>query len=112
MVLKGSARSELPNRRAEILADVAHALHGTPDVSAVVEALADRIRILLRARLVCIFMRQEGPFELQGVAADSPQLIATARARHDRTTLRFAADVAARAVAASEPLAISIDPAS
>ena len=35
------------HRRAEILADVAHALHGTPDVSAVIEALADRLRLLL-----------------------------------------------------------------
>ena len=100
------------HRRAEILAEVAHALHGNPDVAAVVEALADRIRVLLRARLVCVFMRQDGPFELQGVAAESPQTITTARARHDRTTLRFAADVAAKAVAASEPITITIDPAS
>ena len=100
------------HRRAEILAEVAHALHGNPDVAAVIEALADRIRVLLRARLVCVFMRQDGPFELRGVAADSPQLATSARARHDRTTLRFAADIAGRAVAASEPLTISMDPAS
>ncbi len=100
------------HRRAEILAEVAHALHGNPDVAAVIEALADRIRILLRARLVCVFMRQEGPFELRGVAAESPQLGNSARARHDRTALRFAADVAARAVAAGEPITVTIDPAS
>jgi len=100
------------HRRAEILAEVAHALHGNPDVAAVIEALADRIRVLLRARLVCVFMRQDGPFELRAVAADSPQLASSARARHDRTALRFAADIASRAVAASEPLTISIDPAS
>ena len=35
-------------RRAEILADVAHVLHGAPDVSAVIEALADRLRLLLQ----------------------------------------------------------------
>src|SRR6201984_2964189 len=75
------------HRRAEILAEVAHALHGNPDVAAVIEALADRIRVLLRARLVCVLLRQEGPFELRGVAAETPQMIATARARHDRTTL-------------------------
>ena len=100
------------HRRAEILAEVAHALHGNPDVAAVIEALADRIRVLLRARLVCVFMRQDGPFELQGVAADSPQLGNSARARHDRTALRFAADLAARAVAAGEPITVNIDPAS
>jgi PAS domain S-box-containing protein len=100
------------HRRAEILAEVAHALHGNPDVAAVIEALADRIRVLLRARLVCIFMRQDGPFELQGVAADSPQLGNSARARHDRSGLRFAADLAARAVSAGEPITVTIDPAS
>jgi len=100
------------HRRAEILAEVAHALHGNPDVAAVIEALADRIRVLLRARLVCVFMRQDGPFELRGVAADSPQLGNSARARHDRTALRFAADLAGRAVAAGEPITVTIDPAS
>jgi len=97
------------HRRAEILADVAHALHGNPDAAAVIEALADRIRILLRTQLVCVFMRQDGPFELRGVAAENSQLANTARARHDRTGLRFAADLAARAVAASEPVTVSID---
>lgn len=100
------------HRRAEILAEVAHALHGNPDAAAVVEALADRIRVLLRARLVCVFVRQEGPFELRAVAADTLQLANSARARYDRTGLRFAADLAARAVAASEPVTVSIDPAS
>ncbi|HEU0039076.1 MAG TPA: GAF domain-containing protein, partial [Verrucomicrobiae bacterium] len=98
------------HRRAEILAEVANALHGNPDAAAVIEALADRIRILLRTQLVCVYMRQDGPFELRGVAADSSQLANTARARHDRTGLRFAADLAARAVAAAEPVTVSIDP--
>ena len=97
------------HRRAEILAEVAHALHGNPDVAAVIEALADRIRVLLRARLVCVLLRQEGPFELRGVSAESPQLSNSARARYDRTALRFAADLAARAVAAGEPVTVSID---
>ena len=35
-----------------------------------IEALADRIRMLLRTQLVCVFMRQDGPFELRGVAAE------------------------------------------
>jgi two-component system NtrC family sensor kinase len=95
-------------RRAEILADVAHALHGTPDVSAVIEALADRLRLLLRTRLVCVLLRREGPFELKAVSAETPQLATSARARHDRQTLRFAADLAQRAVAAGEPITLSI----
>jgi PAS domain S-box-containing protein len=104
--LSESSREEY--RRAEILADVAHALHGTPDVSAVIEALADRLRLLLRTRLVCVLLRREGPFELKAVSAETPQLAISARARHDRQTLRFAADLAQRAVAAGEPITLSI----
>ncbi len=96
------------HRRAEILADVAHALHGSPDVGAVIEALADRLRLLLRTRLVCVLLRREGPFELKAVSAETPQLATSARARHDRHTLRFAADLAQRAVTAGEPLTLSI----
>jgi GAF domain-containing protein len=96
------------HRRAEILADVANVLHGSPDVAAVIEALADRLRILLRTKLVCVFLRQDGPFELKAVSAETPQLATSARARHDRHTLRFAADLAQRAVAAGEPITLSI----
>src|SRR5712692_2053640 len=96
------------HRRAEILADVAHVLHGTPDVAAVIEALADRLRLLLRTRLVCVLLRREGPFELKAVSAETPQLANSARARHDRQTVRFAADLAQRAVSAREPITLSI----
>jgi len=80
------------NRRAEILAEAAQALHGVPDMHAVVEGLADRIRVLLRTKLVCVLMRQEGPFELKAVSADGPQLASAARARPscgDRPTSRW-----------------------
>ncbi|MGA7399885.1 MAG: PAS domain S-box protein [Candidatus Sulfotelmatobacter sp.] len=96
------------HRRAEILADVATALHSTPDVDAVTEALADRLRLLLRTRLVSVFLRREGPFELRAVSAETPQLATSFRARHDRQTIRFAADLAQRAVSAGEAIAISI----
>jgi len=96
------------HRRAEILAEVASALHGTPDVSAVIEALADRIRLLLRTRLVSVLLRREGPFELRAVSAETPQLANSFRAGHDRQTIRFAADLAQRAVSAGEAITISI----
>jgi len=96
------------HRRAAILADISHALHGTPDVSSVIEALADRLRLLLGTPLVCVLLRREGPFELKAVSAETPQLATAARARHDRTTLRFAADLAQRAVAAGEPITLSV----
>ena len=103
-----SAASREEHRRAEILAEVAHALHGTPDVAAVIEALADRLRLLLQARLVCVLLKRDGPFELRTVSAETPQLATAARARHDRQTLRFAADLAQRAVAAGESVTVSI----
>ncbi len=96
------------HRRAEILAEVAQALHATPDVSSVIEALADRLRLLLRTRLVCVLLRREGPFELKAVSAETPQLANSARARHDRQTIRFAADLAQRSVSAGEPITVSI----
>jgi two-component system NtrC family sensor kinase len=95
-------------RRAEILADVASVWHGTPDLTSVVETLADRLRLLLRTRLVCVLLRREGPFELKAVSAETPHLATSARAHHDRHTLRFAADLAQRAIAAGEPISVSI----
>jgi len=100
------AREE--HRRAEVLAEVASALHGTPDVDAVTEALADRLRLLLRTRLVSVLLRREGPFELRAVSAETPQLATSFRARHDRQTIRFAADLAQRAVSAGELITISV----
>jgi two-component system NtrC family sensor kinase len=96
------------HRRTEILAEVATALHGTPDVAAVIEALADRLRLLLRTRLVSVLLRREGPFELRAVSAETPQLANSFRAGHDRQTIRFAADLAQRAVSAGEAITISI----
>ncbi len=104
--LNETSREE--HRRAEILADVVHALHGTPDVSSVIEALADRLRLLLRTKLVCVLLKRDGPFELRAVAAETPQQANSARSRHDRQTLRFAADLAQRAVSAGEPITVSI----
>jgi PAS domain S-box-containing protein len=96
------------HRRAEILAEVATALHGTPDVAAVIEALADRLRLLLRTRMVSVLLRREGPFELRAVSAETPQIANSFRAGHDRQTIRFAADLAQRAVSAGEAITISI----
>ncbi|HXM21873.1 MAG TPA: PAS domain S-box protein [Terriglobales bacterium] len=102
--------SQEEHRRAEILVEVAQAVHAVPDASAVAEAVADRLRVLLRTRLVCILLRQGTAVGLHAVAAESPQLAASARARFDRRGLQFAADLAARAVAAGEPIAVAIDP--
>ncbi len=81
-----------------------------PEGSSVAQALADRLRILLRARLVCIFLRQGTAVELHALAAETSQQAVSARVRFDRKGLQFAADLTARAVAAGEPIAVAIDP--
>jgi PAS domain S-box-containing protein len=99
------------HRRTKILAEVAQALRSAPESTAVAEAVADRLRVLLRTRLVCMLLREGTAFSLRAVAAESPQLAASVRARHDRRGLQFAADLASRAIAAGEPISVAIDPA-
>ena len=101
-------RSRQEYRHTEVLGGVAQFLQGTPDLVSVVESLADRVRVLLRTRLVSVLLRREGPFELRAVSAESPQLAVAFRAAHDRQTIRFATDLAQRAVSAGEVIAISI----
>ncbi|MGH9503583.1 MAG: PAS domain S-box protein [Terriglobales bacterium] len=99
------------HRRTKILAEVAQALNSATQSMAVVEAVADRLRVLLRTRLVCMMLREGTGFSLRAVSAESPQLAAAVRARHDRRGLQFAADLASRAVSAGEPISVAIDPA-
>jgi len=103
--------SQEQHRRAEILVEVAHAVHAMPDASAVAEAVAGHLRVLLRTRLVCVLLRQGTMVGLQAISAESPELAASVRARYDRKELQFAADLADRAVAAGEPIAVAIDSA-
>jgi len=98
------------HRRAEILAEVAQAVHAVPDSSTVAQAVADRLRVLLRTKLVCVLLRQGTTVGLHAVAAETPQLATSARARFDRKGLQFAADLAARAIAADAPITVAIDP--
>ena len=62
----------------------------------------------MRTRLVSVLLRREGPFELRAVSAETPQLANSFRAGHDRQTIRFAADLAQRAVSAGEAITVSI----
>jgi len=107
-----SEAAQQGHRRAEILAEVAQALHAIPEASAAVQVLADRVRSLLSSPLVCVLMRQAEPaFELRAVSAESKEVELSARARHDRKGLSFAADLAIRVVSAGEAIAVTIDPA-
>jgi PAS domain S-box-containing protein len=100
-----------PQRRAEVLADVVQVLRETPDLASVIEALADRVRLLLRTSVVSVLLKRdsrEAPFEVRAVSAETPQLANSVRGRHDRQTLRFASELAQRAIAAGEAITLSI----
>jgi PAS domain S-box-containing protein len=99
-------------RRASILVDVATALHGLPDTAAVMESIADRLRVLLHSPAVLVFVQQEKLFQLQAVSTEAPRLALSIRARFQRNDLRSSLEIASRAVAAGERITVSIDGAS
>ena len=117
-ILTGQLGKLLENAGSAIVGDCSRELTATatnpfdvlPDRTALMEGLADRLRLLLRTRLVCVLQRQDGSFGLQAVSAESPQLAASVRAQHDRRGMQFASDLAARALGAGEPITVSIDP--
>ena len=106
-----SERSREEQRRAGILAEVAHSLHSSPDLGIVVEAVADRLRALLRTPLVCILVREATGYELWAVATENPEMAVSVKARYDRRVLNFASDLAHRSILAGEPISVAIDPA-
>ena len=115
--LSEQAREE--QRRAGILAEVAHSLHSEPDLIHLVQAVADHLRALLRSPLVCILVHESAGYELWAVAAKAPDAAVSVRERFGRTEsagkeqdLHFASDLAHRAVTAGELITAAIDPAS
>ncbi len=100
------------HRRASILVEVATALHGLPDTSAVVECIADRLRELLHSPAVLVFVQREKLFQLQAVSTEAPRLAQTIRARAGENNLRSPFEIAARAVSAGERITVNIDGAS
>ena len=110
--LRLNALSREERRRASILVEVATALHGLPDTAAVMENIADRLRVLLHSPIVLVFMQQEKIFRLQAVSTDAPQLALSIRSRFEQNNLRSSLEIASRAVAAGERITVSIDGAS
>jgi len=100
------------HRRASILVEVATALHGLPDTAAVMESIADRLRVLLHSPAVLVFVQQEKLFQLQAVSTEAPRLALSIRSRFQQSDLRSSLEIAARAVAAGERITVSIDGAS
>ena len=100
------------HRRASILVEVATALHGLPDTAAVMESIADRLRMLLHSPAVLVFVQQEKLFQLQAVSTEAPRLARSIRSRFQQNDLRSSLEIATRAVAAGERITVSIDGAS
>jgi PAS domain S-box-containing protein len=73
------------------------------------EALSDRLRMLLNSPAVVIFAREEKEFVLRAVAAESPRVAHAIRTRYRENQLRSAIEIAARAVAAGERISVAID---
>ena len=107
-----ASHSEEAFQRLMILADVASTLHGVPDTAAVMEGIADRLRVLLHSPVVMIFVQDENQFQLQAVSTDSPKLAHSIRARDGENSLRSAVEIAARTVAAGERITVAMDGAS
>ena len=74
------------------------------------EGIADHLRAMLQASLVCVLLRSGDEFELSAVSAESPELELTVRSRFDRKGLDFASDLATRALAECQPLSVPIGP--
>ena len=81
------------------------------DVDSVAQAVADQIRLLLHAPLVVVVSRQEWKVRVIAVSARTPALATEVRGRYQGRELQFAADLALRAAAAGEPIAVATDPA-
>jgi PAS domain S-box-containing protein len=69
------------HRRAEILVECAQVLRAAPDMDGVIQALAERLRVLVQARVVLVLLPSACGMAVRAMAADSPtlgqQLIAT-----------------------------------
>jgi PAS domain S-box-containing protein len=96
-------------RRAMILAEAATALHSLSDTSAITEGLADRLRVLLHSPVVLILVQEESSFHLRAASSETPALARDIRSRAETNHLRSALEIAARAVAASKWITVSID---
>ena len=99
------------SQSADVLAEVAQAIQAIAESPAVAETLAERLRVLLRTELVCIFLQRGTGVELHAVAAESPQLATSVVARLQGKGLQFASELTFRALAGIDPIAITIDPA-
>jgi two-component system NtrC family sensor kinase len=102
--------SRQEQRRSAMLAEVAQALHAVPNPAAVMEELAERLRILLDAGMVCVLLQRDESFTIRAVAFNPPSKASSIRSRLEGKALRFVSDLASRAISAREVITVSFDP--
>ena len=96
------------HRRAMILAEAATALHALPDTAAVMEGIADRLRVLLHAPIVLLFVQEENSLQLRASSTGKPALTREIATRFQSGQLRSPVEIASRAVTARERISVSI----
>jgi len=73
-------------RRGQILIECLQVLQAVPDISAVLQALAERFRIVFSARFVCVVLNAGTGFSLKAVAAESSEIEDSLRKNSDRVS--------------------------
>jgi two-component system NtrC family sensor kinase len=101
--------SQQEHRRAEVLVEAAQAMPAGLDAATAVGALADRVRSVLHARLVCVLLRRGEGFEIGAVSADTPSHQDSARQMLAGPALAWVAKVADQALLAAEPATVTCD---
>jgi len=96
-------------RRAGILTEVAQAVGVNPDPSRMAESIAERLRLLLRTALVCVFLQDEETAMIGAIAADST--LGRIDDRLQSRALQFASDLIMRSASANRVISVTIDPA-
>ena len=94
------------------LVKIAEAVQSLPHAEAVARAIADHIRIHLQAPLVTVLQCRGQTTSVLAISAQTAESEELIRSAYQTKGLQFAADLAARAVAAGEPIAVSISPES
>ena len=102
-------------RRAELLLNCAQMLHCHLDLPAVITNLAGRVQELLAVEMVVVLIRRADRFCVEAVATADVELSRAMQSAQAEGKFEFATELAARAHAAGEPVAmpaITFDPGS
>ncbi len=105
MRLTTASREE--QRRAKLLAETASALRSVPGTSAVMQALAKRVRDLLQNTVVAVLLHQDDGFAIRAAAFETEDVGPTV---FTGKSLSLAREIAARAVSQGDTVTETWDP--